>query len=92
MTEEINQPEKNRKNDFRILGFNILAVVIYMLASRVISEDGLILGAIVMVIHAFVALILSVVLKSWMWFLTSVMIVIVGFSTCVFSIGPLKIN
>ena len=92
MTEEINQPEKNRKNDFRILGVNILAVVIYMLASRVISEEGLILGAIVMVIHAFVALILSVVLKSWMWFLTAVMIVIVGFSLCVFSMVPLKIN
>jgi len=81
-----------QKLNYKIVGFNLLAVVIYSLICRVAdSKDGW--GALMILIglHVFICLIWSFVCifiqqykrQSGLWLLSALLVLIIGFSTCV---------
>jgi len=83
---------EKQKLNYKIVGFNLLAVVIYSLICRVAdSADGW--GALMVLIgvHVFVCLIWSFVSlfireykrQSGLWLLSALLVLIIGFSTCV---------
>lgn len=65
-----------------ILGGNLVALLIYAIISS-ISEGNYFYYAIFIGIHFIVAIIMAIALRKWVWFLSGLLILIVGFSTCV---------
>jgi len=87
------QPEKKNGNSFAIVGYNMLALVLYTLFTRIAGDAGFILDAFLLVIHFVACVILSIVagggMKTGMWLLSAVLVLIIGISSCVF-IPPLN--
>lgn len=83
MTEEQqpnNEPKPNK--GIQIVGYNLLALAIYTLAFKFV-DGGMILDAILLFFHVLISLIMAAALKNWMWFLAAVLVLAIGFSTCV---------
>ena len=87
MNNEINpfDPPKrpDSKINMKIAGYNLAAMLVYgLLFVGVMGNDGFILFGLVFLGHAFACLIVAIVQRKWVWVLSSVLIVIIGFSTC----------
>ncbi|MEZ2339166.1 hypothetical protein AB6735_26205 [Mucilaginibacter sp. RCC_168] len=77
------QPESQNVN-MKIVGYNILALIIYTLLCRLGgNEVGLIFDAFIIVVHVFVCIIAAIINKSWAWLLSGILVLVIGFSTCV---------
>lgn len=92
MEENINQdnlPEKGHTETkpvrgSTILGYNVLAMVGYTLLLTLVSRDsGFIFDAMVLAAHVFICLLASLLERSWWWFLSALVVLAIGFSTCV---------
>ncbi len=83
---ENNQPESTN-NHFNIVGYNMLALVIYTLFTRIGDGAGYLFDALFLVIHVFVCVIVAITskgMKTWMWVLSAVMVLVIGISTCIY--------
>jgi hypothetical protein len=74
-------------NNFYIVGYNMLALIIYTLALK-FSKDlaGYFVDAFLLVIHVLVCIVLAIGAKGskvWMWVLSAVLVLVIGVSTCV---------
>lgn len=77
------QPKSQNVN-MKIVGYNILALIIYTVLCRLMGkEGGLILDAFIIVGHVFVSIIAAIINKSWAWLLSGLLVLVIGFSTCV---------
>ncbi|MCO5949419.1 hypothetical protein [Mucilaginibacter flavidus] len=85
------QPNNKQSKDMRVVGYNLLVFVGYTLILKFAGEAGLILDGIILVIHVFVCIILAIAYRSWLWFLSGLMILIIGVSTCAYLLSSLKI-
>lgn len=75
--------QPNNNSNLKIAGYNLAAMLIYgLLFVGVMGNDGLIIFGMAYIGHAFICLIMAIVQRKWVWFLSSVLIVIIGFSTC----------
>lgn len=89
MNEEKLSPEKKDQKgkdpQMKIVGYNLLAFVIYGLLLVAVLRDGeaLVMFSFLFVFHFFFCIIAAVVQRKWAWVLSGVLIVIIGFSTCV---------
>ena len=99
MTEDINegnptgsekpdyipQPGHGPKNEgMKIVGYNLLALIIYTILCKLIPDlGGLLLAAFLIAIHVFVCIIMTIVRKDWLWILSAFLVLVIGFSTCV---------
>ena len=83
--EENNpSPEKSKISGIAIVGYNILALAFYTLLIRVEGRDGaLILDAFILFIHVFLCVGMAISRKSWAWVLSGVLVLAIGFSTCI---------
>jgi len=74
-------------NNFYIVGYNMLALIIYTLATKFIPDyGGYFIDAVLLGIHVFVCVILAIAAKGpkvWMWVLSAVLVLAIGISTCV---------
>ena len=93
--EESNCPEKqpNEGNnspfgkkpisDTAIVGFNMLALVIYTLMCRINGDSGaFLIDAILILIHLAFCLYLSNGKRGKAWLLSAGLVLVIGFSTC----------
>ena len=79
-----SEQPKSQNVAMKIVGYNILALVIYTLLCRLMGkEGGLILDAFIIAVHVFVSIIAAIINKSWAWLLAGLLVLIIGFSTCV---------
>ena len=82
--------EGKRPPAMKIVGYNLLVLAAYTIICTITNKDG---GAIFDMffigIHFFIGIILAIVNKSWIWLLSALMVLIIGFSTCV---GMLSIS
>ncbi|MDF2432507.1 MAG: hypothetical protein JWP44_2138, partial [Mucilaginibacter sp.] len=51
------------------------------------NQGGIIVDALILVGHVLVCLILAIANRSWIWALSGVLVLVIGFSTCVMVIG-----
>ncbi|MDB5132959.1 MAG: hypothetical protein JWR02_2708 [Mucilaginibacter sp.] len=83
-----NQPEKDHTGTkplrgSTLLGYNVLAMVGYTLFLTLVSRDsGFIFDAVVLSAHVFICLLASLFERSWWWFLSALVVLAIGFSTC----------
>ncbi|HEY4325347.1 MAG TPA: hypothetical protein VGN20_15215 [Mucilaginibacter sp.] len=76
--------EKKAVNAIGIVGYNILALVFYTLLFKLVANDGgMFLDAFVLFIHVIFCLGMSIGKRSGWWLLSSLLVLIIGFSTCV---------
>lgn len=81
-----NEEEKKTESKWKVVGFNILGLLVYTLLCRLV-DGGIVIDCALVGLHVFVALILALVLKKWEWFFGAVLVLIIGFSTCVTFLG-----
>jgi hypothetical protein len=83
MNEEeqpVIQPKPNK--GIQIVGINLLILAGYTLIFKFI-DGGIILDAMLLFFHVLISLIMAAAQKSWMWFLAAILVLVIGFSTCV---------
>lgn len=82
-----NVPVKGKDKNLtgmKIVGINILILAVYTLLCKLDSNDGgFIFDAFLIAIHVFVCIIMAIVKRSWMWLLSALLVLGIGFSTCV---------
>ena len=87
-----NIPVKEQSKSFagmKIVGINMLILAIYaVLCSIDAGGGGFIFDAFLILIHVLVCIIMAIVKRSWIWLLSGVIVLVIGFSTCV-SFGSL---
>jgi|GEM_PF-959885 len=89
--KEIKQVvEKKPMNGMIIVGVNLAALAVYTIpikwAIANTSGDGiggLIMNAFILFIHVIFCLCMALGLKSWIWLLSALLVLVIGFSTCV---------
>jgi nicotinamide riboside transporter PnuC len=86
---EEKQPVDNKpKGNIAIVGYNILVLAFYTILFKMLAnQGGLVFDALVILIHFLACVIMAISNKSWMWLLSGVLIVVIGFSTCTALIG-----
>ena len=81
------KPEPNDgkpKGKMVIVAYNLLALAGYTILFRLLAEQGgFIFDALFLACHVLVCLITALVSRSWMWLLSGVLVLAIGFSTCV---------
>ena len=65
-----------------IVAINLIALVFYTIICKFI-ESGIILDASLIFCHVLTCICFALVKRSWMWFLSAVLVLAIGFSTCV---------
>jgi hypothetical protein len=77
-----------RSSAMKIVGYNLLALVAYTIICEITAKDGgFILDMFFIGIQVFIGIILAIVNRSWVWLLSALMVLIIGFSTCVGMLG-----
>jgi hypothetical protein len=81
--------DKSKKpSAMKIVGYNLLALVVYTIICEITAKDGgFILDMFFIGIQVFIGIILAIVNRSWVWLLSALMVLIIGFSTCVGMLG-----
>jgi hypothetical protein len=90
----MNQPENQntenqeqvRTSDLAILGINMGVFALYTIISVLAGQDALIGMVVLSVIHGFIALIMAIVQRRWIWVLAGLLIPVIGFGTCLSNI------
>lgn len=81
--------QKKSFTGMKIVGINILILAIYsVLCTLDSSSGGFVFDAFLILIHVATCIILAIVKRSWMWLLSALIVLVIGFSTCV-SFGSL---
>jgi hypothetical protein len=75
--------EKKPDSGMALVGYNIIALVFYTLLCKLIGGSGFILDAFFIFIHVLFCIAMAFDKKSWFWFLGAVLVLVIGFSTCV---------
>lgn len=90
----MDQEEKKEKKPetMSIAGINLLVMLVYTIILAAIP-DGLILDIFLLPAHVFVCLLVAIVNRSWIWLLSALAVLIIGFSTCagLFSLSNTRI-
>jgi hypothetical protein len=85
-----DRPPRKPSVDMQILGYNLIALIIYTVAFKFV-ESGAVFDMLLIAAHLFVCILLSIVKQSGYWLLAGVLVLIIGFSTCVYFL-PLRLN
>lgn len=90
MTEEenkINLPEEKPgakpTTGMRLVGINLGVLVGYTVICAVAGDSGLILDAFIIAIHVIICIGMAAAARRWAWLLSGLIVLIIGFSTCV---------
>jgi len=71
-----------------IVAYNLLGLAAYTILFRLLADEGgIVLDALVLAGHLLVCFIMSLVKRSWIWVLSGVLVLVIGFSTCVMLVG-----
>jgi asparagine N-glycosylation enzyme membrane subunit Stt3 len=76
-------PKQNKPGDgMKIVGYNLLALALYSLVCLSLS-GGFVLDAFILFFHVLLCLGLAIDKRSRLWLLSGLLVLIIGFSTCV---------
>ncbi|QEC79760.1 hypothetical protein [Mucilaginibacter ginsenosidivorax] len=78
---EIPGPNKQGEG-MKIVGYNILTLAIYSIPCFTVS-GGALIDAFLLLIHVVVCICAALGKRSWFWLLAGLLVLIIGFSTCV---------
>jgi hypothetical protein len=78
-------PEKKPMPGMAIAALNIAILAVYTVVSS-ISGGGIIFDAFFIFIHVLSCIIIAIATKKWIWLLSAVLVLIIGFSTCAYSL------
>jgi len=86
-----NQPIKHDEkvikkkpiSGWAIVGYNLLVLIFYTLILKIAGDTGLFVDAIILLLHVLLCFGLAIGYKSWWWCLSAILVLIIGFSTCV---------
>lgn len=84
--------EGKKPSAMKIVGYNLLVFAAYTVICAVTSKDGgFVFDMFFIGIQFFACIIFAIINRSWAWVLSALMVLIIGFSTCVgmLSIGGL---
>jgi len=86
---EKKQPGNNKPmGNMSIVAYNLLGLAFYTIVFKMLaSQGGFLFDAFVLLGHFIVCFVMAISSKSWMWVLSGVLVVAIGFSTCVMVIG-----
>ena len=86
-----SSPNNKPKANMKIVGINLLIVVVYTIVFRAIvgGEEGLIYNAIVLIGHAIICILIAPFARKWEWAIAGLLVGAIGFATCV---GALAIH
>ncbi|BAU53633.1 hypothetical protein [Mucilaginibacter gotjawali] len=85
---EEKQPGNKPMGNMAIVAYNLLALAFYTIVFKLLaSQGGFLFDAFVLLGHFIVCFVMAISSKSWMWVLSGVLVVAIGFSTCVMVIG-----
>jgi len=80
----IEQQQNKKPGDLKILGINLGIFAVYsILCIYTGGGDGGIAAFMFAGFHAFICVILVIVQKRWIWVLAALLILVIGFATCV---------
>ena len=82
MIEDNLPQEKKVPSKWNVVGYNLVALVIYTVICRFI-DGGMFLDAFILAFHFFACIITAIILKKWEWVLSAFVVIAIGFSTCV---------
>jgi len=92
MEEERNKPtpetrirhNKDEKSSFKIVGINLLIFAVYtVICMAAGGKDGGVAAFAMAGFHAFIAVIIAIIMRRWVWFLSALLLLVIGFATCV---------
>jgi tryptophan-rich sensory protein len=84
MDEQKPTQSSKPMSDIAILGINLGIFVVYtLLCFAGDSRDGGVVAFFVSLFHGTVSTITALVTKRWAWFLGAILIIVIGFGTCV---------
>jgi hypothetical protein len=85
MTEESSVPpqdEKPNSGGMRIVGINLAVLAVYTIISALIRElwvlDMFFIG-----LQFVTCIVMAIVKRKWSWLLSGILVLVIGFSTCV---------
>jgi|GEM_PF-2336101 len=82
--------EGKKPSAMKIVGYNLLVFAAYTVICAVTSKDGgFVFDMFFIGIQFFTCIIFAIINRSWVWILSALMVLIIGFSTCV---GMLSIS
>ncbi|CAM3945120.1 hypothetical protein MUGA111182_18720 [Mucilaginibacter galii] len=77
------QPKK-QLSDIAILGINLGVFILYTLMCLAVEpQEGGVVAFFISLFHGLVSTVTALVTKRWAWFLGAVLVVVIGFGTCV---------
>jgi hypothetical protein len=69
----------------KIVGYNILVLVVYTVLCKFSSDlGGLVAEAFLIGIHVLVCIVMAIIKRSGIWLLAGILVLIIGFSTCIY--------
>ena len=71
---------------WKVVGYNTLGLLVYTVACRYV-DGGIIIDCGLVGIHFLTAIIMSIALRKWEWLLSALIVIVIGFSTCVGYVG-----
>jgi len=84
-TKNPDPANKSDRKGLRIFGLNLLILVVYSVVSK-FSGDG-IADAFFIAIHFCACMIVAAIMRSWAWVLSGLLVLVIGFATCVELLG-----
>jgi hypothetical protein len=82
--EEPN-PDNDSKptSNMRVVGFNLLALAVYIIIlSFAQGRAAPYSDALILAIHVIVCIVVAIAAQKWVWLLSALTILVIGFSTC----------
>lgn len=81
--EPVDDADHRDDNSMMIVVYNLLALVGYTVICVIFREIGAILDAVFIGVHFFTCFILTVINGKRVWILSGLLVLLIGFSTCV---------
>ncbi|UOE46906.1 hypothetical protein MTO98_21105 [Mucilaginibacter sp. SMC90] len=76
--------ENKKSPAMKIVGYNLLVLAVYTIICAITNKDGgVIFDMFFIGIQFFACIIFAIINRSWVWLLSAIMVLIIGFSTCV---------
>lgn len=74
----------NKPSGMKIVGYNLLVFAIYTALCAATADDGgFIFDMFLIGIHVLVGIVLAIANRNWAWLLSALIVLVIGFSTCV---------
>ncbi|TWI96713.1 hypothetical protein JN11_03825 [Mucilaginibacter frigoritolerans] len=75
--------EKKQSYNMWVVGVNLAVLAVYTVISKANTELGPLLDAFLIAIHVAVCILWAAIASKRIWWLTALVVLLIGFSTCV---------